>query len=253
MKIRNMLLVVCLLAASLVLMGAAPSIKVYNEKLNVIPNGSGKVTTQLEMTDILPGSVDIPLSTWNGIQDLRWEGGPAGLQIQPVLKGDNPYLKVVVPAGAPASFTLRLEFDVLAPKAAAVAKVSGNERAVSYRFLNTGQLPVAQYRLTTILPEGETVHSVQEALPKGKAGSGAQVKIINAESRQGFTLEAQNLKFGDASSISLKIVPEKKSPVMLVVGIFFAIAYLYAFRDIVRNSTDDNRPAAKKTVRQDLG
>lgn len=242
-KFKQIVISLCLLASCIILMGAAPSIKIYSEHLDVSTDGSGKVTAKIELADIVGGTIHVPLSNWKGIQHLRWEDD-GGLTVDPMLNADNPYIKVVVPPRASANIILRLSFNLAAPKPD-TKNAATNERFLTYRFLNTGQLPVTRYELQTILPAGEVLHSVQETLPKSKTGDGAQIRYISDDNRQGFTLEAKNIKFGDAASVRLRVIPEKKSYIFLVLGIACAIAYLYAFRDIVGKKKQDTQQAAQ--------
>lgn len=232
---KRIMIVLCVLLVGVMTMGAAPSIKSYNENFTMAADGSGKVTTQVNFADLAAGTVDVPLTTWQGIENVKWAGVPNGIQVQPVLKGAAPHLRLAVPQGAPASFTMTFDFDVPAPKADAKGKDgSGKEKTLNFRFLNSSQVPVSGYSLKLLLPEGNVVRTVAEKTPKGKGGQGAQVRYISEEQRQGLVLNAKNINFGDTASIRLIAVPEEKSPVLIILLGVIAIIYMVGFRDIVK-------------------
>ena len=227
-------------------MGAAPSIKSYDEKFTMATDGSGTVSTQVEFMDLAPGAVDVPLTTWKGMQYVTWDGVPNGIQVQPVLKGATPYLRLAIPQGTPTSFTMKFAFDVPAPKADPKAKTqSVKEKTLKFRFLNSSQASVSGYSLKLMLPEGEVVHSVVEKIPKGKAGQGAQVHYISEDNRQGLVLDAKNINFGDTASVQLIAVPAERSPVLLVLLGVIAIIYMVGFRDIVKKPAEQNQTDSK--------
>lgn len=233
-SMKKLLVTLCLLLVGLVTMGAAPSIKSYSETFKMVPSGAGRVSSNIELTDLVPGTLDVPLTTWKGLQEIKWDGVPAGVQVQPVLKGDTPYIRLTIPPGAAAGMKLRLEYDVPAPKPPAQPQPEPEkEKKLYYRFLNNVQAPVSAYSLKLLLPEGDVVHSVVEKTPKGKGAEAAQVKYIAEDNRQGLVLEAKNLKFGDTAGVRLIVVPDKKSPVLIFLLGVIAIIYLYAFREIV--------------------
>lgn len=235
---KKIMIVLCVLLAGMMTMGAAPSIKSYNENFKMVTDGSGKVSTQVKFADLTAGTVDVPLTTWKGIENIKWDGVPNGIQVQPILKGATPYLRLTVPQEAPASFTMILDFDVPAPKAEAKGKnESVKEKTLNFRFLNSSQVPVSGYSFKLLLPEGDVVRTVVEKAPKGKGGQGAQVQYIGEDNRQGLVLDAKNINFGDAASIRLIAVREEKSPALIILLGAIAIIYMVAFRDIVKKPT----------------
>lgn len=226
-------IILCVLLAGLLTMGAASNIKSYHETYKMKADGTGTVSTQVELTDLGPGIVDVPLTTWKGMQQVSVDGLPAGIQAQPLLKGDIPHLQLIIPQGAPSELNMKIEFDVPAAKGQVKAKPE-KEKKLYFRFLNSSQLPVKEYSFKLLLPEGEVVHSVTEQLPKGKAGEGAQVQFIKEEKRQGLVLDAENLKFGETASVRLIAMEDKKSPALLILLGAIAVIYLIVFRDIVK-------------------
>lgn len=234
---RRAIAIVCVIMTGLLLMGAAPSIKSYQEIFRMEADGAGKVAARVELAELKPGTWEVPLTTWKGVKEVKWSGVPDDVKVQPALSGQAPCLRVTVGQEAAAGFVMDLDYQVPAPKAAPKPKNQPpRETTLSFRFLNGGQLPVADYDLKVLLPEGNMVHSVQEKTPKGKGLAGAQVAYIRDDGRLGFTLAAENLKFGDAAGIKLTMVEERKSPVVLVILGLVAVAYMIVFRDIVKPS-----------------
>ena len=232
---KKMLLILCTVLIGLLTMGAAPSVKSYSETFRMAPDGSGEVSARVELADLIPGTTDVPLTTWKGLQAVSWQGVPAGIEAQPVLKGEAPCLRLVVGPGAPAGFVIEMTYAVPMPKAPAKGRNKpAGETSLGLRFLNGGRLPIGDYSLKLLLPEGRVVHSVQEKLPKGKGGEGAQVTYIKEEKRQGLTLQAKKLAFGDTASVQLTVMDEQKSPVLIILLGLVAVLYMVVFRDIVR-------------------
>lgn len=232
---KRALLAICVIMTGLLLMGAAPRIEAYQETFRMEADGSGRVAARVELAALPPGTWEVPLTTWRGVREIKWSGVPGGVQVQPALDGQAPCLRLLVGQGAAAAFVLDLDYQVPASKGAPKPKNQPpGETGLAFRFLNGGKLPVADYDLKVLLPAGKMVHSVQEIAPKGKGGEGAQVAYIREDGRLGFTLAAENLKFGDAASIKLISVDERKSPVVLIILGLVAVAYLIVFRDIVK-------------------
>ncbi len=223
------------MTAGLMLMGAAPSIKSYQETLRMEADGSGKVASRIALADLTPGTWEVPLTTWKGVKEVELSGVPGGVEVKPALNGPAPCLRVIVGQGAAAAFVLEAAYDVPAPKAAAKPKnLAAGQRRLAFRFLNGGPLPVADYGLKVLLPAGQMVHSVVEKTPKGKGGNGAQLSFIKEDERHGLALTAAKLQFGDAAGVQMIAAEDKKSPVLIILLGVIAVMYMVVFRDIVR-------------------
>ncbi|MDT8899851.1 hypothetical protein [Anaeroselena agilis] len=232
---KRLLSVLCVMTAGLLLMGAAPSIKSYQETFRMEADGAGKVSVRVEFAGLTPGTWEVPLTTWKGVREVEWRGVPSGVEVKPVLGGASPCLRLTVGQGAAAAFALQATYDVPAQKAPAKAKNQppGDTR-LALRFLNGGHLPIADYGLKVLLPPGMVVHSVAEKTPKGKGGAGAQIAYIKEDDRQGLTVAAKKLSFGDAAGAQVIAVKDRKSPVVIIVLGVIAVMYMVVFRDIVR-------------------
>jgi len=232
---KKILSVLCIAAIGLLTMGAAPGIRSYRETFRMEADGPGRVVARVELAGLTPGVWEVPLTTWKGIEDLKWTGVPADVRVQAAIAGRAPCLRLDVGQGAVAGFAMELDYRALAPKPLPRSKTQPpGETRLRFRFLNDGRLPVADYGLKVLLPAGKVVHSVQETAPQGKGGNGAQVSYIKEDNRQGFVLAAENLRFGDAAGIQLTVVADEKSPAVVILLGLAAILYLVAFRDIVR-------------------
>lgn len=243
---KKIMIVLCVLLVGMMTMGAGPSIKSYNEKFKMSADGSGQVSTQVEFIDLAPGTLEVPLTTWKGMQEIKWDEVPTGIQVQPVLKGVAPYLRLGIPQGAPSSFRMTFHLNIPAPKDEAKGKTDlVKEKILNFRFLNSGQAMVSDYSLKLLLPEGEVVHSVVEKTPKGKGNQATQVYFISEDNRQGLVFDAKKLNFGDAASIRLIAVQEEKSSALLVLLSVVAIIYMVGFRDIVKKPVELNKTDGK--------
>jgi len=232
---KKAMTVLCVVVAGLLLMGAAPSIRSYQETFRMEADGSGRVAARVELSGLSPGAWEVPLTTWRSAGAVTWNGVPDGVKVQPALGEHLPCLRLTVEQGAPAGFVLELAYQVPAPKPAAKAKnLQAGETSLAFRFLNGGKLPVADYGLKVLLPEGKMVHSIQEKTPKGKSGDGAQVAIVREDGRRGVVLAAENIAFGDTAGIRLIAVDERRSPGVTIILGLGAVAYLVVFRDIVK-------------------
>ena len=235
---KRLLSVLCIVTSGLLLMGAAPSIKSYQETIRMEADGSGRVFARIELADLTPGTWEVPLTTWKSVREVKLSSVPNGVEVKPILGGPSPCLRLTVGQGAAAAFTLQATYDVPAPKATAKPKNQPpGETRLTFRFLNGGYLPVADYGLKVLLPAGQVVHSVVEKTPKGKGGNGAQISYIREDDRQGLTVAVQKIAFGDTAGVQMIAVSDRKSPVVIIILGVIAVMYMVVFRDIIKSPT----------------
>jgi hypothetical protein len=225
-----------LLAGSLM---AGPVVRQYRVQLAAKADGAGQATVSLDLERCVPGSLVIPvglaLPANLGIETLptgaRLESGPGRVRLQ-LPEGVAPACQVVF------SFPVAQVFQP-APRAENGEKpIPAASLMLKHTFINTMEETVGDYAFEFRLPEGYLVQGVREQLPKlGKAETGPRVRLDKADGRQGGVLRVARVPQGGTAAVLLEAIPERKSPMWLLVGVVLGGLYLFFFRDLVARKT----------------
>jgi hypothetical protein len=225
------------LAATLPL--AATGIHSYDLRLLAAADGSATATATLALTGAGPGALDLPLP-FERPDGLRLEEAPAGVRLESSPRKGSTLVRLQLPPGVPADATIRFGFGLAkvfqASKIAPGQKptLPASSRVFRHSFVNTQEAPIGSYRLELLFPPGMMAQAIREQLPKpGKAEVEPRVRLFEAEGRQGAALQFANLNQGDDTSMTLELVPSRKSPAWLAAGLLMAGIYLVGFKDLV--------------------
>lgn len=209
-------------------------IRQYATRLDILPDGSGKATATLTVEGDPLETVEIPVGF--KARGYALAEGPQGLRLEP----HGSAVKVILPA-APGPHTFTFTFtalDAFIPEAVAEgerAKLPANSRVVRHAFVQTFEAPIGAYSVEAILPAGYRFQAVKEALPKvRKTESEPRVRLGAADGRQMATLRVNNLKQGDAATMTLEAMSASRSPLWFVAGLVIVGLYLFLFRDMVQ-------------------
>jgi hypothetical protein len=226
------ILPLCLLATCLL---GGTRVRQYRLSLVTQADGTGQATGTLALEGCVPGTLVLPADL-GPIKDLKLQGGPAGLRLEPGLRG----VRVTLPEGVPAKCDLAFTFPVAQafqpkPKGKTGEKgVPATSQVFRHAMVNTQETPIEDYQFEVSLPEGTMVQGIREQLPKlAKSEVGPRVRLNKTGSRQGALLKLANVGQGDDASMALEIIPARKSPLWLLVGLLLGGLYLFYFRDLV--------------------
>ena len=221
------------------------------QTMTVAPDWSSEVRGKIQLTNVAPGAIEVPLAPWGDITDFALTG--AETKGAPNTKAANPRLSLVLPADAGDAVELQFSFKIPAPKPPAPAPskdgkdakatksaeaekaAEPNYKFISHRFMNGTTLPVERYRLEVWLPKDVVVHTVPEALPKaGAKDTKSRVQLVGKDGLQGAVLEIANLRFGATTSMRLETEAATRSLTLLWIGLLLSVLYLIYFRDILK-------------------
>ncbi len=230
---RRLLLAVLLATASLL---PATEIREYRVRLGIQPDGTSRATGSLLLAKCTPGSFGLPLGVMKP-KDLKLVNGPLGSDIKLLPAEGQALLQVTLPSGVPPDLTLTFTFSspqgftfVESGKGSGATKL----RMVAHSFVNTQEMEIKSYRFEVLLPTGAMVQAIREQLPKtGKSEVEPRVRLGKIDGCQSATLQFTKVKQGDDASMSVEIVPVRKSWVWLLAGLALAGIYLFYFRDLV--------------------
>ena len=218
----------------------------YVARIDVASEGLSAATVQLKIDDAIAGPLLIPVApALKPAGAVTIVNAPPGTQVKIVTVAERPHLEVALPEGLTRSTALDVSFPVKnvlsEPKAKAQGRRSLPEGSVllDHAFVNTQPVTIGSYRVQMLLPDATRVQEVREQLPKPKRTEIEPRVALNAvDGRQGALLQLADVRQGDRASMSLEVVPDRRSPMWLAVGLGLAIAYLIGFRDLVTRSSD---------------
>lgn len=232
--IRRVLAAALLLACA-ALRGAA-DVRSCAVRLVLEADGTARGRLVLQVASAAPGSFDVPFA-FPEIRDLRVAEGPAGTAAALAPAAGQARLRLTLPQGVPASLQVALDFAVpnaLVRPEASKGEAPSRVRLLRHAFVNTQEDVIDAYAVEVLLPPGDQVQAVREALPKpGKTEAEPRVRLGRLEGRQSATLRAGPLRQGDDTSMSVELTSARRSWSWLVAGIALALLYLVHFRDLV--------------------
>ncbi len=240
---RLLVAVACTLGCAAV-QGA--TIASYDARVDVAADGLSAATVRLKIDDAAAGALLVPLApALKPAGPVHLVNAPAGTQLKTVTIAGRPHLEVALPDGVDRAVPVDVSFpvkDVLAePKAKAQGKRSLPEGSLllDHAFVNTQPVAIASYRVQVLLPGATRVQEIREQSPKTKRTEIEPRVALNAsDGRQGAVLQLADVRQGDRASMTLEVVPDRRGPMWLLVGLALAIAYLIGFRDLVSKPGD---------------
>jgi len=220
-------------------LGRAAEISRYITNLAVDPDGGGHAASTLVIAGGPSETVEIPLShgSW---ANFRVTEASEGLRLDPP-QAKAGTVRVTLPAAT--SAPSRLTFSVDVPEAFVRAEDPANgdrltipweSRTFRYAFVNTQATPIKDFGMLVILPAGYRFQAIREQLPRQKKSEvEPRVRLGGSNGRQNALLRVTNLKQGDATSMQLEALPNRRSLLWLLAGLTLSALYLVYFRDLV--------------------
>lgn len=226
------------LLASVPGLAAAAEIQEYATRLDVDGGGSGHATSTLVIAGAPSETVVVPLSHGAGL-NFRLTEATDGLRVEPPAE-NAATLQVTLPPAAGAS-RLAFAFDVPkvfdkapAPMAGVKLTTPRDSRILHYAFVNSQVTLIKDFRVLVTLPPGSRFQAIREQLPmQTRSESEPRVRLGGENGAQNALLRLGNLVQGDDTSMRLEVVPSRRSPLWLVVGLVLSALYLFKFRDLV--------------------
>ncbi|MBK8571746.1 MAG: hypothetical protein KA743_05565 [Geothrix sp.] len=230
------LLLLLLLQTTLV---AATRVESYTIKLQALQEGGGRAVATVALVGCTPGSLVLPLG-FPSPEGLRLEESPAGVKLALGPRNGMTSLHFMFPEGMPTQASLRFSFAVkevfqvvqLAPGEKSL--LPKGSRLFRHAFVNTQEALIGTYRLEFLFPEGLMAQAIREQLPKPKK-SEVMPRVLLSKSAgfQAAVLQFSDLRQGDDTSMTLELVPNRRSLGWLWAGLLMAGLYLFKFRDLI--------------------
>ena len=203
------------------------------------PDGTGRAASTLVIAGDSSETVVIPLShgAWT---NFRLAEATEGLRLEPP-KAKATTIQVTLPPAASAASRLSFTFDVPEvfakvqdPAAGTKLTIPRESRTLRYAFVNSQVTLIKDFSVQVTLPEGTRFQVIREQLPKQtKSEAEPRLRLGGEGGRQNALLRLANLQQGDDTSMQLEVVPNRRSPLWLVVGLVLSALYLFKFRDLV--------------------
>jgi len=241
----SMLRLVTLLFLPSILL-ATTRIDAYTIKLQALKEGGGQAMATVALAGCTPGNLVLPLG-FHAPEALRLEESPAGVKLEMGPRNGMTSLHLLFPEGMPTQATLRFSFTVkevfqviqLAPGEKSL--LPRGSRLFRHAFVNTQEAPIGVYRLEFLFPEELMAQAIREQLPKPKRSEVApRVLLAKSAGVQSAVLQFSDLHQGDDTSMSLELVPSRRSLGWLWAGLLLAGLYLIKFRDLIAKQGPDS-------------
>jgi hypothetical protein len=237
--------VLALLALALSCAGAgAAEIRRYDTAVEIAQDGTARATANLTISGATAGRLRVPVG-FPTLDDFQPRDGPPGVVMTPRQSPNGSSVDLVLPEGAPSELNIGFSFQVggalFVPKPEEGQKSAFpiGSRLVRHGFVNTQEAVIGRYAVKVLLPEDSVVHRVREELPKPKRKEFLpRVELDRFEGRQGAILQLAGLRQGDRTSMELEVVESRRSFGWLFILLPVAVAYLYAFRDLVKRNQE---------------
>jgi hypothetical protein len=218
---------------------AATGIRSYDLRLLAAADGSARATATLVLAGAGPGALDLPLS-FEHPDGLRLEEAPPGVRLESSARNRSTLVRLQLPPGVPADATIRFGFGLAKvfkstqPAPGQKPTLPASSRVFRHSFVNTQETVIGSYRLEFLFPPGMMAQAIREQLPKpGKTDVEPRVRLFETDGRQAAALQLANLNQGDDTSMTVELVPSRKSPAWLAAGLLMAGIYLVGFKDLV--------------------
>jgi hypothetical protein len=218
----------------------ATTIDSYASRLDVAENGSARVTVTLQLGNCQPGRIRLPIA-FAKLDAFQTGNVPDGVQLELAQGKDQSIVDIELPVSIKDAAKVSFSFstpDVLGrPKLGPGEKsrLAADTQVLKYNFVNTQALAIGSYRVEARLPDEMRVQKIGEQLPKPKRSDVLpRVQLGKFDGHQGATLQFENVKQGDRTSMVLEVVGDGRSYGWLLAGLLISVAYLVGFRDLVK-------------------
>jgi hypothetical protein len=220
-------------------LAGAAEIREYTTRLDVDAAGAGRAASTFVIAGTPSETLDVPMSH-RSFANVRITDAAEGLRVEPPAAG-GATLRVTLPPAAAATSRLSITFDVPEafdpppdPAAAEKPTTPLESRTLRCAFVNTQSTVIKDFSFLVVLPEGSRFQAIREQLPKQKKSEAEpRVRLGGENGRQCALLRIASLRQGDATSMQLESVPNRRSLLWLLVGLILSTLYLVRFRDLV--------------------
>lgn len=218
---------------------AVTTIKNYVTRVDVVTDGSARVTVNVQLTGSQPGRITLPIG-FGAMDNFQIKDAPRGVVLKPIPAKEQSIVEIELSDAIADEVRLSFSFDtpdVLGrPKSAPGerSKLPADTSLLRHSFVNTQETPIGTYQVDVRLPDDVRVHKIGEQLPKlRRAEVLPRVRLDRVDGHQGAVLQLTNIKQGDRTSMSLDVTTNNLSLTWLLVGLVLSAGYLFAFRDLV--------------------
>jgi len=199
----------------------------------------------LTLAGCTPGNLLLPLG-FHAPEGLRLEESPAGVRLEMGPRDGMTSLHFLFPERMPPqatlrfSFTVKEVFQVLQHAPGEKSLLPKGSRLFRHAFVNTQEAPIGIYRLEFLFPEGLMAQAIREQLPKPKKSEVLpRVLLSKSAGLQAAVLQFSDLRQGDDTSMTLELVPHRRSLGWLLAGLLLGGLYLFKFRDLIAKKRPD--------------
>jgi hypothetical protein len=225
-------------------LASAAEIREYTTRLDVDAAGAGRAECALVIAGGPAETVVVPMAhaAWT---NFRLAETTDGLRVEPP-KEKAATLQVTLPSATNGASRLAFTFDVSKvfaraedPAAGARLTMPRESRILRYAFVNSQDALIKDFRMLVVLPEGTRFQAIREQLPKQtKTEAEPRVRLGGEGGRQNALLRLADLDQGDDTSMQLEVVPSRRSPLWLALGVILSALYLFRFRDYVAEGAE---------------
>jgi hypothetical protein len=220
-------------------LASGAEIREYATRLDVDAAGAGRAECALVIAGGPSETVVVPMAhgAWT---NFRLADVADGLRVE-TPKEKAATLQVTLPPAAAGASRLVFTFDVPKvfaraedPAAGAKLTMPRESRILKYAFVNSQDTLIKDFRMLVTLPEGARFQAIREQLPKQtRTEAEPRVRLGGEAGRQNALLRLANLDQGDDTSMTLEVVPGRRSLLWLALGTVLSALYLFKFRDLV--------------------
>jgi hypothetical protein len=231
---QTTILFLLLLCVTISLRATVPHLSVYHEEVDLGDDGSARVTLRLTLPEGSDAVLSIPVRH-RALTDLR-PLGPDPLRLRSEERQGTLFLVVEIPRSPDGPRTIGLSYtvkDYFEPGGSAAAF---GGRDLAYRFVNVNFEGIETFSAQLKLPRGWVFHDIGRFLPKPrKTGAAPPYKLARDGDRRTITLSLSRLGLGDEVALDCTFRSQGRSWAVALFLILVALAYLFFFRDILKN------------------
>ena len=213
----------------------------YDETVVLAADGSAAIRLSLTFADRTGSAVLIPVRH-AVLMNLNAPGMTKGSVRQVENKGN--YFVALDFAGTGANpVAIEISFQVQNYFENKGAPSPFGNKELGYRFVNVSFERIEKLSARLVLPDGFVINGIGNFSPKPKkSGMALPYTISRQDGKDVAGIAVDNVKLGDEITLHCTFKSTKKSLPLLLVLIALAAAYLFFFRDIIKNGKDAADP-----------